>query len=189
MRTDQLHPIVAKPNVREHLARNAQLNATTEADYVRLVEVFTRATLQNDLDFAMSFVSEDVEYWNLPEPRPRIGREAAKSFLEPIWGDSENVYFAYKIFRTLVNGRTVFHERVDIFRRGDRYLEVPIAGVYVFNDDNEICVWRDYFDPSGFSDVMSHLPLSDATGERVSPGGLYDSEWDGFERLAEPLMP
>jgi hypothetical protein len=30
---------------------------------------------------------------------------------------------------------------------------------------------------------------SEPDGERLSPGGLYDSEWDGYERLAEPFMP
>lgn len=188
MRTDKLHPIVAKPNVREHLARNAQLKSTTEADYVRLVEAFTRATLQNDLDFALSYVSEDVEYWNLPDAKPRVGKAAARAFLEPIWQDPTNTYFAFKIFRTLVDGRTVFHERVDIFKKGDHYLEVPIAGLYVFNDDNEICVWRDYFDASGFSDVISHLPVNEATGTPVSPGGLYDSDWDGYEVLNEQYL-
>jgi limonene-1,2-epoxide hydrolase len=189
MRTYSLHPIVATPDVRGHLQRSAELNATTEADYVRLVEAFTRATLQNDIEQVMSYVAEDVEYWNLPDPLPRRGRAAARAFLEPIWMDPTNVYFAYKIFRTLVSGRTVFHERVDIFKRGEHYLEVPIAGVYIFNDQNEVCVWRDYFDTAPFTDIMNHLDLPAPKGPAASPGGLWDSNWDGYEIAAQQQIP
>jgi limonene-1,2-epoxide hydrolase len=44
----------------------------------------------------------------------------------------------------LRNG-TVLHERTDRFRRGSRWVEVPVAGVFVVRD-GRIVRWRDYFD-------------------------------------------
>ncbi len=90
-RTAVLHSIVDEPDILDDLEPTRAIGSMTEADYVRLVEVFTRATLQKNIDRAMSFVAEDVEYWNMPDPKPHRGREAARAFLEPIWMDPRNV--------------------------------------------------------------------------------------------------
>ncbi len=63
------------------------------------------------------------------------------------------------------------HERIDIFERDGRHLEVPICAVYVFNDRNELSIWHDYFDPGAFTDFMDHLELPVADGDPISHGG------------------
>ncbi len=163
-RTAVLHPIVDEPDILADLEPARAIGAMTEADYVRLVEIFTRATLQKNIDRAMSFVADDVEYWNMPDPKPHCGKEATRAFLEPIWMDPRNVYYAYRILRTVASGRTVMHERLDMVQRDGRRAEVPICGVYVFNDRNEIAIWHDYFDPAPFKAFMDDFELPAADG-------------------------
>src|SRR5581483_2408197 len=165
-----LHPIVDEPDILDDLEPSRAIGAMTEADYVRLVEIFTRATLQKNMDRALSFVADDVEYWNMPDPKPRCSKEAARAFLEPIWMDPRNVYYAYRILRTVASGRTVMHERLDIVQRDGRRLEVPVCGVYVFNDRNEIAIWHDYFDPAAFKDFMDDFKVPVSDGESISQG-------------------
>jgi limonene-1,2-epoxide hydrolase len=49
------------------------------------------------------------------------------------------------VHRELANDTTVMNERTDRFHVGDRWLELPVAGVFQIRD-GQIVLWRDYFD-------------------------------------------
>lgn len=40
----------------------------------------------------------------------------------------------------------MFNERLDRFRIGGGWLELPVAGVFEVDGDGAITLWRDYFD-------------------------------------------
>ena len=45
----------------------------------------------------------------------------------------------------VVAGDVVMNERLDRFQLGGRWVEVPVAGLFVLRDGG-IALWRDYFD-------------------------------------------
>ena len=55
------------------------------------------------------------------------------------------------------DGSTVFNERLDRFRIGDGWLELPIAGVFEVDDDGKITLWRDYFDMGAYERQLIEL--------------------------------
>ena len=50
----------------------------------------------------------------------------------------------------------MFTERVDRFRAGDTWLELPVCGVFEVRD-GRITLWRDYFDLATFTNAVSSL--------------------------------
>jgi limonene-1,2-epoxide hydrolase len=49
------------------------------------------------------------------------------------------------------------NERVDRFRVGDRWADLPVAGVFEVNADGKIVLWRDYFDLTTFTTQFASL--------------------------------
>ena len=47
--------------------------------------------------------------------------------------------------------------RTDGFRLGDKWIKLPVAGVFELNDDGKIKLWRDYFDLEDFNRQMAEL--------------------------------
>jgi limonene-1,2-epoxide hydrolase len=54
-------------------------------------------------------------------------------------------------------GNVVFNERIDRFRIGDGWLELPLAGVFEVDDDGLITLWRDYFDLASYQRQLAEL--------------------------------
>jgi limonene-1,2-epoxide hydrolase len=48
----------------------------------------------------------------------------------------------------------VMNERTDRFQMGDRWIEIPVAGVWELRD-GQIALWRDYFDMGQFNEQLS----------------------------------
>ena len=48
--------------------------------------------------------------------------------------------------RQTATGNTVMNERTDRFRVGDKWMDLPVAGIFEVGDDGLIVLWRDYFD-------------------------------------------
>ena len=51
----------------------------------------------------------------------------------------------------------VANERVDKFKIGDGWLELPVAGFFEVDDDGKITLWRDYFDLASYTDQLAKL--------------------------------
>jgi len=107
-----------------------------------VVDEFINRVVAMDLDGACALVADDVEYDNVPMG-PVTGPDGIRSVLGPMVAVDE---VEFVILRQLAVGDTVMNERVDRFRIGDRWIELPVAGVFVVDDEDRIVLWRDYFD-------------------------------------------
>jgi limonene-1,2-epoxide hydrolase len=109
---------------------------------LQVVQQFVEAIERRDLDAAFALLHPDCEYDNVPIG-PVRGHEAIRAILEPMVARSDEIQ--WPISRAAESGSVVFNERVDRFRSGDRWLEIPVAGVWEVHD-GLITLWRDYFD-------------------------------------------
>lgn len=108
-----------------------------------VVTAFIRAVERRDVEAAVVHLHPDVSYENMPIT-PIVGAEAVAGALASFLGPASEV--EWPIVRQLVVGRTVFNERLDRFRIGTGWLELPVAGVFEVDDEGRITLWRDYFD-------------------------------------------
>ncbi|MBU1378884.1 MAG: nuclear transport factor 2 family protein [Alphaproteobacteria bacterium] len=106
------------------------------------VKAFMRAMETKNYDAAMPLVADDCEYENIPMAKVR-GPAAVRAVLEPFFAPVIENQFV--ITRFAVNGSVVFMERLDRHRLADRWVELPVTGVWEVRD-GRIAVWRDYFD-------------------------------------------
>jgi limonene-1,2-epoxide hydrolase len=106
------------------------------------VNAFMAAAANRDYETALPLLADDIEYHNIPMP-PVHGRDAVKETLEALLGMTSDAEWI--VHRELADGDTVMNERTDRFLVEGRWLELPVAGVFVLRDDR-IVLWRDYFD-------------------------------------------
>lgn len=111
-----------------------------------VVNRFIRAVEQLDLDHALSHLTDDVVYDNVPMGAVN-GRDAVRATLAPFLALFDTVEWV--VHHEAASGNLdqgfVLNERLDRFRKGDRWLELPVAGLFVVRH-GQIAVWRDYFD-------------------------------------------
>ncbi len=118
-----------------------------------LVTAFIEAIERKDIAAAVAMVSADVSYENMPFG-PIAGPEAMAETLEGFLGPASEV--DWQILRQIEHGSTVVNERLDRFKIGDGWLELPIAGVFEITD-GKISLWRDYFDMNTYATQMTEL--------------------------------
>ena len=106
------------------------------------VNAFMAAAAKRDYDVALPLLAEDIEYHNIPMP-PVHGHDAVKETLEMLLGMTTESEWV--VHRELADADTVMNERTDRFLVEGRWLELPVAGVFVVRDDR-IVLWHDYFD-------------------------------------------
>lgn len=117
------------------------------------VNAFIAKVTGGDLDGAIAMLAEDVEYDNVPMGK-NIGRDATRTFLAQMEMLDEMVWV---ILRQTASGNVVMNERVDRFRLGEKWMDLPVAGVFEVGDDGLITLWRDYFDLPTMTDQMAAL--------------------------------
>ncbi len=117
------------------------------------VNEFISRVVAGDLDVACELVSLDVEYDNVPMGKNH-GREAMKTFLSSMSGFDE---VQFVVHRQTVTGNIVMNERSDRFRSGEKWIDLPVAGIFEVNADGKISLWRDYFDVATFTNQMAAL--------------------------------
>lgn len=123
-------------------------------DPATVVASFIDAVERCDLDAAAALLAEDVTYDNVPVG-PLVGRDVARATLESFLAAASEV--EWQVLRQVVDGSVVANERVDRFRIGDGWLELPVAGFFEVDDDGRISVWRDYFDLTTYVRQMEDL--------------------------------
>ena len=123
----------------------------------QIVNDFITAVEQKDVDTAVALLSDDIRYENMPMD-PIIGRDAVaatlRMFLEPASA------VEWPVLRETVDGSCVMNERLDRFKIGDGWLELPVAGVFEITD-GLITLWRDYFDMATYQRQMAELTGGD----------------------------
>lgn len=117
----------------------------------KVVDAMMAAMAVMDYDSACSFIADDCEYTNLPMGTVQ-GPEGVRGLLEPFFAPTiEN---EFTVLRAAEVGKTLFLERLDRHRLADRWVELPVTGVFEV-EDGKITVWRDYFD---LATIMQHWP-------------------------------
>jgi limonene-1,2-epoxide hydrolase len=116
------------------------------------VNEFIRQVVAKDLEGAAALVSDDLEYDNVPFGKNH-GPEELKTFLGQMVSGFDEVEFI--IHRQTCTGNVVMNERTDRFRSGEKWIDLPVAGVFEVDADGKISLWRDYFDMATFTSQMS----------------------------------
>ena len=118
------------------------------------VNEFIRRATNMDLDGACELVTDDVEYDNVPMGKNH-GPEGIREILGPMVDALDEVEWI--IHNETASGNVVMNERSDRFRLGDKWMTLPVAGVFELNDAGKITLWRDYFDVGTFNTEMARL--------------------------------
>jgi limonene-1,2-epoxide hydrolase len=111
-------------------------------------------TLMEKLDYesALRLVSDTCEYTNPPPIGAVHGRQAIRAVLEPFFAPTlEN---EFRVLRETAAGPVAMMERLDRHRLADKWVELPVTGVFEVRD-GLITYWRDYFDAAT---ILSQWP-------------------------------
>ena len=107
-----------------------------------VVRDFLATIERRDFDAAFAMVTEDLVYDNVPVPAIH-GAAQARAWLEAFLEHVAEI--EWTIHRLIADGDVVMTERLDRFRFKDRWVDLPVAGVFELRD-GRISLWRDYFD-------------------------------------------
>ena len=106
------------------------------------VNAFMKAAADRDYDAAVGYLTDDIEYQNMPLP-PVNGKDAVRATLDMLLANAEGSEWV--VHREVETGNVVMNERTDRFLIGGTWMELPVAGVFELRD-GKIALWRDYFD-------------------------------------------
>ena len=114
---------------------------------IETVRAFLRCLEEQNLDLALSYVSSDVVYQNIPLPPARGIREFEKQmrFFEKVV-----TKFEVQIHHIAADGPFVLTERTDVLEGGGMRLAPWVCGTFEVRD-GRIVLWRDYFDWAALS--------------------------------------
>lgn len=120
-----------------------------------LVRTFINHIEAKNLDAACALMTDDCEYDNVPMSKV-FGIEAVKQVLGPFTAGCSEIDWV--IVRQSSAGDmtsgVVLNERIDRFKMGERWVELPLAGVFEVKN-GKISLWRDYFDLPTFQKAMA----------------------------------
>ena len=119
----------------------------------QIVNTFISAIEAKDVDAAVALLADDVSYETMPMD-PIVGRDAVAATLRMFLQPASEV--EWPVRRQLVDGTCVVNERLDRFKIGDGWLELPVAGLFEV-DNGLITLWRDYFDMGDYQRQMGEL--------------------------------
>jgi limonene-1,2-epoxide hydrolase len=118
------------------------------------VKRFIDAIEHRDLDTVAQMLAEDVSYENMPM-QPILGRDAVLTVIAGFLEPAEHV--DWKILRQWDCDGVVINERIDRFRVGNGWLELPVAGFFELDAEGRILLWRDYFDLGSYMSQLADL--------------------------------
>jgi limonene-1,2-epoxide hydrolase len=122
-----------------------------------VVSSFISAMERKDLAHACSHLTEDCEYDNVPMGKV-FGRNAVLEMLTPFVARFDEISWpvSHQVESGNLDSGVVMNERVDRFRVGDRWIELPVAGLFVIRH-GQISLWRDYFDKDTYLTAIATL--------------------------------
>lgn len=122
------------------------------ASPAEVVRRFMKLMEPMDYDNALKLIAPDCAYINPPPLGAVKGPAGVRAALEPFFGPMKENEF--RVLREAVNGNVVVLERLDRHLLGDKWIELPVTGVYEVNN-GLITYWRDYFDMATITSQMS----------------------------------
>ena len=121
---------------------------------IEIVNAFIAAIEAKEIEVAVSMAAEDISYENMPT-EPIVGHDGLAKTLSGFLAPASMV--EWQVLSQWGFDRTVVNERLDRFKIGDGWLELPIAGVFEIDDNDKIKLWRDYFDMGSYTRQFSKL--------------------------------
>ena len=118
-----------------------------------VVDRFIAAWKTRDLELIMSFFHDDAVYTNVPIDPPNRGSEAIRTMIGSFLGMAQAMEFVVHHSAENAAAGIVMNERTDRFLIGERWVELPVMGVFELRD-GRIQAWRDYFDLGQFQTAM-----------------------------------
>ena len=118
-----------------------------------VVDRFIAAWKTKDLELIMSFFHGDAVYTNVPIDPPNRGSEAIRTMIGSFLGMAQAMEFVVHHSAENAAAGIVMNERTDRFLLGERWVELPVMGVFELRD-GRIQAWRDYFDMGQFQTAM-----------------------------------
>ena len=109
-----------------------------------LVTNFITAIERGDLAHAITLLSDDCEYDNVPMGKV-FGAVAVND--TPFLARYDRVEWIvhHQVSSGNLDHGVVMNERADRFRTGETWIEMPVAGLFLVRH-GKIALWRDYFD-------------------------------------------
>lgn len=119
---------------------------------LEITKLFLKALEPLAYDNALALVVEACEYTNPPPIGTVHGPAGIRAVLEPFFAPTlEN---EIRILREASQGPIVVLERLDRHRLADKWVELPVTGVFEVHG-GLITYWRDYFDAAT---ILSQWP-------------------------------
>ena len=119
---------------------------------LEVAKAFLKAMEPLDYDRAVTLVAPDYAYTNPPPIGTVHGPQGIRAVLEPFFAPTlEN---EFRILREAADGPVVILERLDRHRLADKWVELPVTGVFEVHG-GLITYWRDYFDAAT---ILSQWP-------------------------------
>jgi limonene-1,2-epoxide hydrolase len=119
-----------------------------------LVNQFLACVDAKDLTGALSLCANDFRYENVPIA-PIVGRQVAYDALHALFESCSTIQ--WEVVRTMSNDTAVANERIDRFTINGHEIALPVAGFFEVTN-NEITLWRDYFDLDSYRTQMAAIP-------------------------------
>lgn len=120
-----------------------------------LVRQFITAIVNRNLDHAITMVSNDFEYDNVPMGKsfgPTALTETLAGFLSMC--SAVDWEILHQVSTGSIDDATVMNERDDRVEIHGRWATLPVAGIFKIKN-GKITLWRDYFDRQAIIDVMT----------------------------------
>jgi limonene-1,2-epoxide hydrolase len=125
-----------------------------------VVSRFIAAIERKDIDHALNHLTDDCVYDNVPMGAV-TGRDAVRAVLGPFLEPCTQIEWVihHQVAEGTLDSGVVMNERLDRFLMGARWIELPVAGLFVIRH-GQISLWRDYFDRDSFTKQLA----TDGTG-------------------------
>lgn len=120
-------------------------------DNEKIVRDFIAAWSRLDVEEILTYFAADGVYHNIML-KPVAGHAALRPYIGAFlksWTATQ-----WDVVRMASTGDTVFAERVDRTRSGERGVDLPCCGVFEMQG-GKIKVWRDYFDMATYTKAMA----------------------------------
>ena len=125
------------------------MSATNE----KTVTDFCNSLLGRDMNKLVSYLSEDVFYHNMPW-QPVNGHAGVRQVLTAFVEGPKISLEKMEIKHTSSAGDVVMNERLEHWAAGSVKVQLPVLGVFTFNDKGKISRWCDYFDAKTIAPMM-----------------------------------
>lgn len=109
---------------------------------------------RRDLDGILAAMAPDCVYHNIPWA-PLVGHDAIREGLSLFVADASAIDWQMVHIAQGADG-AVLTERLDRFLLGEKWLEIPVMGVFELRD-GLVTHWRDYFDSAQFQAAMDAM--------------------------------